>query len=160
MIKTHIFTAMVEHRPGVLQRVASMFSRRGFNIDNITVGPTENPEVARMTILTKGDDKVLEQVIKQMNKLVDVIKVSDLNKEKSVCRELCLVKVHTPNESLKSEVIQYVDVFRGRIVDVASESLTAEITGGTDKIDAFIGLVRPFGIKETARTGMTAMQRA
>jgi len=151
---------MVEHRPGVLQRVASMFSRRGFNIDNITVGPTENPEVARMTILTKGDDKVLEQVIKQMNKLVDVIKVSDLNKEKSVCRELCLVKVHTPNESLKSEVIQYVDVFRGRIVDVASESLTAEITGGTDKIDAFIGLVRPFGIKETARTGMTAMQRA
>ena len=160
MIKTHIFTAMVEHRPGVLQRVASMFSRRGFNIDNITVGPTENPEVARMTILTKGDDKVLEQVIKQMNKLVDVIKVSDLNKEKSVCRELCLVKVHTPNESLKSEVIQYVDVFRGRIVDVAGESLTAEITGGTDKIDAFIGLVRPFGIKETARTGMTAMQRA
>lgn len=160
MIKTHIFTAMVEHRPGVLQRVASMFSRRGFNIDNITVGPTENPEVARMTILTKGNNKVLEQVIKQMNKLVDVIKVSDLNKEKSVCRELCLVKVHTPNESLKSEVIQYVDVFRGRIVDVASESLTAEITGGTDKIDAFIGLVRPFGIKETARTGMTAMQRA
>jgi acetolactate synthase-1/3 small subunit len=160
MIKTHIFTAMVEHRPGVLQRVAAMFSRRGFNIDNITVGPTENPEVARMTILTKGDDKVLEQVIKQMNKLVDVIKVSDLNKEKSVCRELCLVKVHTPNESLKSEVIQYVDVFRGRIVDVAPESLTAEITGGTDKIDAFIGLVRPFGIKETARTGMTAMQRA
>jgi len=151
---------MVEHRPGVLQRVASMFSRRGFNIDNITVGPTENPEVARMTILTKGNNKVLEQVIKQMNKLVDVIKVSDLNKEKSVCRELCLVKVHTPNESLKSEVIQYVDVFRGRIVDVASESLTAEITGGTDKIDAFIGLVRPFGIKETARTGMTAMQRA
>ena len=160
MIKTHIFTAMVEHRPGVLQRVASMFSRRGFNIDTITVGPTENPEVARMTILTKGNNKVLEQVIKQMNKLVDVIKVSDLNKEKSVCRELCLVKVHTPNESLKSEVIQYVDVFRGRIVDVASESLTAEITGGTDKIDAFIGLVRPFGIKETARTGMTAMQRA
>jgi len=160
MIQTHIFTALVEHKPGVMQRVASMFARRGFNIDNITVGPTDHPEIARMTILTKGDDKVLEQVIKQMNKLVNVIKVTDLDKNKTVCRELCLIKVHTPKEKQKSEVIQYVDVFRGRIVDVASESLTVEITGDADKIDAFISLMRAFGIKEVARTGTTAMQRA
>ncbi|ODS41183.1 acetolactate synthase small subunit [Candidatus Altiarchaeales archaeon WOR_SM1_SCG] len=160
MIQTHIFTATVEHKPGVMQRVSSMFSRRGFNIDNITVGPTDHPEIARMTILTTGDDRVLEQVIKQMNKLVNVIKVSDINKEKAVCRELCLIKVHTPKEKQKSEVIQYVDVFRGKIVDVATESLTVEITGDADKIDAFINLMRSFGIKEVARTGTTAMQRA
>ncbi len=159
MIKTHIFTALVEHKPGVMQRVASMFSRRGFNIDNITVGPTDHPDIARMTILTKGDEKVLEQVTKQMNKLVNVIKVSDLNREKTVSRELCLIRVHTPSEKQKSEVIQYVDVFRGRIVDVASDTLMAEITGDTEKIDAFTGLMRPFGIKEIARTGTTAMQR-
>ena len=160
MIKTHIFTALVEHKPGVMQRVASMFARRGFNIDNITVGPTDHPEIARMTILTRGDDKVLEQVIKQMNKLVNVIRVSDLDKNKTVCRELCLIKLHAQKEKQKSEVIQYVDVFRGKIVDVATESLTAEITGDADKIDAFINLMRSFGIKEVARTGTTAMQRA
>ncbi len=151
--------ALVDNKPGVLQRVASMFSRRGFNIDGITVGPTDNPSIARMTITARGDDRVLEQVIKQMNKLVSVIKVSDLDKDNSVCRELCIIKVHAPNEKKKSEIIQYTDVFRGRIIDVSSDSLTAEITGDPGKIDAFVDLTRSFGIKEIARTGITAMQR-
>lgn len=158
-MRTHIFTALVEHKPGVLQTVASMFSRRRFNIESITVGPTENPGIARMTILTTGDDKTLEQIEKQMNKLVTVIKVKDLNKESSVCRELCLVKIHSPAESQRLRIMQYADVFRGRIVDVSHENVTVEITGGPEKIDAFINLVKNIGIKEIARTGVTAMQR-
>lgn len=155
----HIFTALVEHKPGVLQTVASMFSRRKFNIESITVGPTDNPSIARMTILTRGDEKTLEQIAKQMNKLVNVIKVSDLRRDEAVCRELCLLKIYTPNEKQKSQVIQYADVFRGRIVDVSSDSMIVEITGNSEKIDAFINLVRSIGIKEIARTGTTAMQR-
>jgi len=158
-MKAHIITALVEHKPGVLQRVSSMFARRGFNIENITVGETDNPKIARMTIIAMGDDRVLEQIIKQMNKLINVIRVSDLDKENSVCRELCLIKVNTPTEKEKSEMIQYTDVFRGRIVDVSHDSLTAEITGDADKMGAFIDLMKGFGIKEIARTGTTAMQR-
>lgn len=158
-MRTHIFTALVEHKPGVLQTVASMFSRRRFNIESISVGPTENPNIARMTILTTGDDKTLEQIEKQMNKLVTVIKVKDLDKEISVCRELCLVKIHTLTEKQRLQVMQYADVFRGRIVDVSSETITVEITGDPEKIDAFINLVKNLGIKEVARTGTTAMQR-
>lgn len=158
-MRPHIFTALVEHKPGVLQRVASMFTRRRFNIESITVGPTENPGIARMTILTGGDEKTLEQIEKQMNKLVSVIKVTDMEKERSVCRELCLIKLHTPDEKTKSQIMQYADVFRGRIVDVSHGSLTVEITGDPDKIDAFVDLTRVFGVKEIARTGVTAMQR-
>ncbi len=151
--------ALVEHKPGVLQRIASLFSRRKFNIESITVGATENSGIARMTILAEGDDRVLEQITKQMNKLVDVIKVMDVSRENAVCRELCIVKIHTPNEQKRSEVMQYTDVFRGNIVDVAPKTLAVEIIGDSDKIDAFIDLVRPLGIKEMTRTGMTAMQR-
>ena len=158
-MKTHIITALVEHKPGVLQRVASMFTRRRFNIDSITVGQTDNPAIARMTILTSGDDKVLEQVTKQMNKLVPVIKVSDLDMDSCVCRELCLIKVHAPTEKQRSQVIQYADVFRGRVVDVSPESITVEITGDSNKLNAFIDLAKNMGIKEIARTGVTAMQR-
>jgi len=158
-MRAHIFTALVEHKPGVLQRVASMFTRRRFNIESITVGPTENPNIARMTILTRGDDKTLEQIEKQMNKLVNVIKVTDLNRDESICRELCLIKIHTPHEKQKSQVMQYADVFRGRVVDVNPDSITVEITGDSEKIDAFINLTRSIGIKEVSRTGTTAMQR-
>jgi len=158
-MRTHIFTALVEHKPGVLQRVASMFTRRRFNIESISVGATDNPTIARMTILTRGDDRTLEQIEKQMNKLVNVIKVTDLAKDESICRELSLIKLHTPREQQKSQVIQYADVFRGRVVDVSPDSMTVEITGDPDKIDAFIQLVRGVGIKEMARTGVTAMQR-
>lgn len=155
-----LISALVEHKPGVLQRVAGLFSRRGFNIEEISVGVTENPNIARMTIVAKGDEKETEQMIKQMNKLVNVIKVSEINYESSVARILCLVKVDTPTKEAKSEFIQYVNVFRGRIVDVSKDTLTAEVTGDKDKIDAFIRLVSSFGIKEVARTGTTAIKRA
>ncbi|MCG2782027.1 MAG: acetolactate synthase small subunit [Candidatus Altiarchaeales archaeon] len=158
-MRTHIFTALVEHKPGVLQRVASMFTRRKFNIESITVGPTDNPKIARMTILTKGDDQMLEQIEKQMNKLVNVIKVTDISKDEAISRELCLIKLHTPKEQDKSQVIQYADVFRGRAVDVSPDSMVIEVTGSSDKIDAFIQLVKNIGVKEVARTGITAMQR-
>lgn len=157
--KKHIFIALVEHRPGVLQRIASMFSRRKFNIESITVGPTNNSKIARMTIITTGDEKILEQITKQMNKLPVVIKVTDIAAQDAVCRELCMIKIHTPDEKSKSQIIQYTDVFRGSIVDVNTKSLSVEITGDSSKIDAFIDLARPLGIKEVARTGMTAMQR-
>ena len=155
----HVISALVLHKPGVLQRISGLFTRRGFNIASITVGITENPEIARMTIVVKGDDKVLEHVIKQLIKLIDVIKVSDMNEKKTVQRELCLIKVYAPTESAKSQVIQYTNIFRGKIVDLSVETLTVEITGDEDKINAFIDLVRPLGIKEMARTGPTALMR-
>jgi acetolactate synthase-1/3 small subunit len=158
-MRQHIFTALVEHKPGVLQRVASMFTRRRFNIDSITVGPTENSGIARMTILTSGDDKTLEQIEKQMNKIISVIKVTDLSMDKSICRELCLIKLHCPEEKNRSQIMQYADVFRGRIVDLSPETLTVEVTGDPEKIDAFIDLTKGFGIKDIARTGITALQR-
>ncbi|GBF36501.1 acetolactate synthase small subunit [Methanofervidicoccus abyssi] len=158
-ISTHIISVLVLNNPGVLQRIAGLFSRRGYNISSITVGTTETPHIARMTIVVKGDNKILEQVVKQLNKLIEVIKVSDLDVNKCVKRELCLIKIHTPDESSKSQVIQYTNVFRGKIVDLSQESLTVEITGSSDKINAFIDLVRTFGIKEIARTGLTALMR-
>jgi len=157
--RTHIISALVLHKPGVLQRVAGLFTRRGFNIDSITVGISEQEGLARMTIMAKGDEKVLEQITKQLNKIIDVIKVRDLEPEKTVKRELCLIKVHTPTEKVRSEVIQYVNIFRGRVIDVSPETLTVEITGESDKIEALIDLVKAFGIKEIARTGPTAMSR-
>ncbi|MFH1054606.1 MAG: acetolactate synthase small subunit [Candidatus Altiarchaeota archaeon] len=157
--RVHVFTAMVEHKPGVMQRISSLFARRKFNIESITVGATDHPEVARMTIVTRGDDKVLEQIQKQMNKLVNVIKVTDMSPEEAVCRELCIVKVNTPTEKHKTQVIQYANVFRGNVVDVSPKSLAVEIIGDTKKINAFLNLMRVFGIKEIARTGATAIQR-
>lgn len=157
--RTHIISALVLHKPGVLQRVAGLFTRRGFNIENITVGTSQQRDVARMTIIAKGDEKVLEQITKQLNKLIEVIKVRDLDPESTVERELCLIKVHTPTERVRSEVIQYANIFRGRIIDVSPENITIEITGGPDKIEALIDLLRTFGIKEIARTGPTAMSR-
>lgn len=157
--RTHIISALVLHKPGVLQRVAGLFTRRGFNIENITVGTSEKDNMARMTIIARGDEKVLEQITKQLNKLIDVIKVRDLEPEITVKRELCLIKVHAPAERIRSEVIQYANIFRGRIIDVSPENLTVEITGSPDKIDALIDLLRSFGIKEIARTGPTAISR-
>ncbi|MGZ7117744.1 MAG: acetolactate synthase small subunit [Methanobacterium sp.] len=152
-------SALVLHKPGVLQRVAGLFTRRGFNIESITVGTSEQEGIARMTIMAKGDEKVLEQITKQLNKIIDVIKIRDLDPDKTVKRELCLIKVHSPTERIRSEVIQYVNIFRGRIIDVSPETLTVEITGESDKIEALIDLVKTFGIKEIARTGPTAMSR-
>ena len=157
--REHIFVVLVEHRPGVLQRVSSLFSRRRYNIESISVGPTENPAIARMTIITRGEDKIVEQIEKQLNKLVNVIKVVELSEETAVCRELCIVKIHTPDDKAKEAIIRYADVFRGSIVDVSPKSLAVELTGDASKINAFINMVRGFGIKEVARTGITAVQR-
>ncbi|MFW6117007.1 MAG: acetolactate synthase small subunit [Thermoproteota archaeon] len=155
--QTAIIAAIVEHKPGVLYRVANMFRCRGFNIESISVGPTENKGLARMTITFKAEERTIDQVIKQLNKLTDVIEVTRLNPENAVIREMALVKVYTPGA--KSDAINYANVFRARVVDVSAESIMVEITGDSDKIDAFINLMKPFGVKEIARTGITALMR-
>jgi len=157
--KTKVIAALVENKPGVLHSVANMFRRRDFNIESITVGRTEQEDLSRMTITVKGDEKTLEQVVKQMNKLIDVVKVSRLEPENIVTRELALIKVNVPDNKSRSDVINCVDVFRGRVVDVSPETLTIEITGTPDKIDAFLNLMKTYGIMELARTGLTALSR-
>jgi len=157
--QNHIISAIVEHKPGVLYNVANMFRRRGFNIESISVGHTEQSDLARMTITVKGDERTVEQVVKQMNKLIDVIKVSRLNPTSIVSRELALIKVRALDTKARSDVINYADIFRARVVDVSSESLMVEITGDSDKIDAFLDLMKPFGVREVARTGITALSR-
>ncbi len=157
--KTVVISTLVENKPGVLHSVSNMFRRRGFNIESITVGQTEQKGVARMTITVRGDEKTLEQIEKQMNKLIDVIKVNTLEPENSVTRELALIKINVPDVKSRSDIINCVEVFRGRVVDVAPESLMVEITGTSDKIDAFLNLMRGYGINEMARTGLTALAR-
>jgi len=157
--KTHIISAVVENKPGVLYSVANMFRHRGFNIQSISAGPLEQGDLTRITITVKGDEKTIEQVVKQLNKLIDVVKVSRLDPANIVTREMALVKVHVPDTRARSDILNYVDVFRGRVVDVSSETLMVELTGGSDKIDAFINLMKNFGIKELARTGITALSR-
>jgi acetolactate synthase-1/3 small subunit len=155
----YVIGALVEHKPGVLYEVANMFRRRGFNIESITVGRTEPKDQARMTIIVNGDEYTVEQVIKQLNKLINVIKVTLLEAGNTVSRELILIKVHTADSKARSDLIQYTDIFRGRVVDVAPDSMIIEVTGDSEKIDAFIELSRVFGIKEIARTGATALNR-
>jgi acetolactate synthase I/III small subunit len=154
----HTLAVLVENRSGVLSRVASLFSRRGYNIDSLAVGVTEDPEISRMTIVVHGDDHVLEQVTKQLNKLVDVIKVSDIGGDDAVERELALIKV-SADVSSRAEIIQIANIFRARIVDVAPKSMTVEVTGDEGKIDAIEKLLRQFGIKEMVRTGKIALVR-
>jgi acetolactate synthase-1/3 small subunit len=153
----HTIAVLVENKPGVLARVAGLFRRRGFNIESLAVGTTEREDLSRMTIVVSGDDFVLEQVMKQLNKLIEVIKVSDVSKN-SVERELALIKV-AANPQNRGEIIEIASIFRGRIVDVARDSFVIEITGDEDKINAFIDLMRQYGIKEVARTGKISMQR-
>lgn len=155
----HTISILVENKPGVLQRVAGLFTRRNFNIDNITVGKTDDPTISRITIRTTGDDQVLEQITKQLNKLIEVLKVRELKPENTIKRELALIKVHAPDEKTKSEIIQYTDIFRGHIVDVTPKTIIIEITGDPSKIQALTKLIRPYGIKETAKTGVTAITR-
>jgi acetolactate synthase I/III small subunit len=154
----HTLAVLVENKSGVLFRVASLFSRRGYNIDSLAVGVTEDPKISRMTIVVDGDDHVLEQVTKQLNKLVDVIKVSDIGEDEGVERELALIKV-AADVSARTEIIQIADIFRARIVDVAPKSITVEVTGDEAKIQAIEKLLRQFGIKEMARTGKIALMR-
>jgi acetolactate synthase-1/3 small subunit len=151
-------SVLVENHPGVLSRVAGLFSRRGFNIDSLAVGTTENPDISRMTIVVEGDEYVVEQVKKQLNKLIDVIKVSKILPEDSVTRELVLIKVDA-EPHIRSEIIQIAEIFRANIVDVSRKSMTIEFTGDKEKVLAFEELLKPFGIKELVRTGVIAVNR-
>jgi acetolactate synthase-1/3 small subunit len=154
-----VIAALVENKPGVLHRIANMFGRRDFNIESITVGQTEQAGIARMTITVSEDEKTLEQVVKQMNKLIEVIKVARLDPDNIVTRELALVKVNAPDSKTRSDIINCVEVFRGRVVDVSPDTLAIEITGTPDKLDAFLNLMKTYGIMELARTGLTALSR-
>lgn len=154
----HILVALVNDRPGVLNRVASMLRRRGFNIDSIAVGHTEKEGISRMTIVVGGDASTVEQARKQLDKVIDVIKLYDITEEPLIDRELALVKVKT-TASTRSEIIQIVDIFRANIVDVAVDSMVVEVTGDEDKLSSLLRLLAPFGIKEIARTGRLAMTR-
>jgi acetolactate synthase-1/3 small subunit len=154
----HTISLLVENKFGVLSRIVGLFSGRGFNIDSISVGPTEDEELSRMTIVSAGDDRVIEQIIKQLNRLINVIKVVDLTTESFVERELALIKLGaTP--STRGEIVQITNIFRAKVVDISPRTLTVEATGSEAKINAMIGMLRPFGIKEIARTGKTALSR-
>ena len=154
----HVLAVIVENRPGVLTRVAGLFSRRGFNIDSIAVGETEDSELSRMTILVEGDENVIEQVIKQLNKLIDVVKISNLTNESTVNRELVLIKVKA-EPAARAELQQLAETFRAKIVDVSLDSIIVEVTGDDEKIKAFELLLRHFGIQELVRTGKISMMR-
>ena len=154
----HTISVLVENKFGALTRIAGLFSGRGYNIDTLNVGPTQDPNTSRMTIVTRGDDPTLEQIVKQLNKLVDVLEVQDFRDYEYIDRELVLVKVSVNSES-RAEVMQITDIFRAKIVDVQRESLAIEITGGESKIEKFVELMRSFGILELTRTGKVALPR-
>ena len=154
----HIVSAIVENKPGVLAHIAGLFAGRGFNIDSLAVGETEDPTRSRMTVVVRGDDAVLEQVRKQLGKIVDVIKVSDFSDTDFVERDLMLIKVSVRPEK-RNEVFEVTDVFRGKIVDIGLKHLTVEISGPEKKIEAFIDLLKPYGVKELVRTGRIAITR-
>ncbi|HIE32236.1 MAG TPA: acetolactate synthase small subunit [Methanosarcinales archaeon] len=154
----HTLAVLVDNKPGVLARVAGLFSRRGFNIESLAVGTTEDPEISRMTIVVRGDDRVLAQVTSQLGKLIDVISVSDLPSSESVERELVLIKV-SAGATTRSEIMQIVDIFRAKIIDVGTETLIIEVTGDEGKVGAIEGMLKRFGIRELVRTGMVAMNR-
>ena len=157
--KTKVISVLVENKPGVLHTIANLFRRRNFNIESITVGPTQQQDISRMTITINGDEKTIDQVIKQVAKLIDVLKVDELSQGNFVMRELALIKVNVPTTKERSDIINCVEVFRGRIIDVSNDSLTVEITGTPDKIDAFLNLMKTYGVIELARTGITALAR-
>ncbi len=154
----HTISVVVENRFGVLTRIAGLFSGRGFNIDTLNVGPTQNDKISRMTIVVVGNDQVLEQVVKQLKKLVDVLEVHDFKDGDVIDRELILLKVKA-SSSTRPEVMQICDIFRAKIVDVQSSSLAIEVTGDESKIDKFLALMKPFGILELSRTGRIALPR-
>jgi acetolactate synthase I/III small subunit len=155
---THTLSVLVENKPGVLARVASLFSRRGFNIESLAVGPTEHQEISRMTIVVNLDDQPLEQVTKQLNKLIEVLKIVELEGSAAVERELLLVKVRADAQT-RSQVLETVQLFRAKVVDVAVDAVTIEVTGNRDKLDAMLRVLEPFGIRELVQSGMVAINR-
>ncbi|GAA4610635.1 acetolactate synthase small subunit [Actinoallomurus liliacearum] len=154
----HTLSVLVENKPGILARVAALFSRRGFNIDSLAVGTTEHPDISRMTIVVNVEELPLEQVTKQLNKLVNVIKIVELDSSASVQRELVLIKVRADAET-RSQVLETVQLFRAKVVDVATDAVTVEATGSRDKLEALIRVLEPFGIKELVQSGMVAIGR-
>jgi acetolactate synthase-1/3 small subunit len=154
----HTLSVLVENKPGILARVAALFSRRGFNIDSLAVGTTEHPDISRMTIVVNVEELPLEQVTKQLNKLVNVIKIVELDSSASVQRELMLIKVRADAET-RSQVLETVQLFRAKVVDVATDAVTIEATGSRDKLEALIRVLEPFGIKELVQSGMVAIGR-
>jgi acetolactate synthase I/III small subunit len=155
---THTMSVLVENKPGVLARVSGLFSRRGFNIHSLAVGPTEIPDISRMTIVVAVDELPLEQVTKQLNKLINVIKIVELEPVMAVQRELLLIKVRA-DTTVRSQVLETVTLFRAKVVDVSPESLTIEATGTADKLDALLRMLEPYGIREMAQSGMVAIGR-
>ena len=154
----HTISVLVENKSGVLARIAGLFCGRGYNIDSLTVSPTDDSDTSKMTIVTTGDDSVIEQIEKQLSKLIDVIKVTDLTGSSFIERELALIKIRT-NQETRSEVIQITEIFTGKIVNVHINEITVELSGRGDKVDAFVTLMEPFGIIELARTGKVAVSR-
>jgi acetolactate synthase-1/3 small subunit len=154
----HTLSVLVENKPGVLARIAGLFARRGFNIDSLAVGPTEDDDVSRMTIVVNVEDLPLEQVTKQLNKLIEVIKIVELDPAVSVQRELLLVKV-AADRSSRSHILETVQLFRAKVVDVAPDAVTIEATGNADKLDALLRVLEPFGIRELVQSGMVAVGR-
>jgi len=155
----YILSILVENHPGALSKMAGLFTRRGYNIDSLTVSITDDPSISRMTIVVTGDEQITEQIVKQLSKLVDVIKILELRPEKSVSRELALIKV-TIDQSTRSSVIETVNVFNCNIVGMNAKSIIIEITGDEEKVSAFIELMKPYGIKEVVRTGLAVLQRS
>jgi len=158
LVKQQIVSALVENRAGTLSRVSGLFSRRGFNIDSLTVGETDNPSVSRMTIAVTGEERVLEQIVKQLEKLVDVIAVRELDSASCLRREIMLVKVGV-DEKNRPAILEIAGIFRARIVDVSQTSITVEATGNMEKLNGLLLLLRPYGILELARTGLVALER-
>jgi acetolactate synthase-1/3 small subunit len=157
-VSSHTLSVLVENKPGVLARVAVLFARRGFNIDSLAVGPTEHPHISRMTIVVNVEEQPLEQVTKQLNKLVNVLKIVELDPAQSIQRELVLVKVKADVDT-RSQVLETVQLFRARVVDVATDAVTIEATGGRDKLEALLRVLEPFGIRELVQSGMVAVGR-
>jgi acetolactate synthase I/III small subunit len=156
--RKHILSILVENKPGVLARIAGLFARRGFNIGTLAVGPTDDPTLSRITLTVDGALHPIDQVTKQLHKLVHVIKIRDLEPEETVARELALFKISTDGET-RGQVMQFADIFRGKVIDVSKRSMTIEITGVDEKIEAFEQLIRPFGLIEMIRTGEIAISR-
>ena len=154
----HTLSVLVENKPGVLARIAAFFARRGFNIDSLAVGPTEHPEVSRMTVVVECEELPLEQVTKQLNKLVEVLKIVELEPPTSVQRQIVLVKVRA-DATTRSHIVETAELFRGKVVDVASDSLTIEMTGKVEKVQAMLGVLEPFGIRELVQSGIVAVGR-
>jgi acetolactate synthase-1/3 small subunit len=157
-MRRHTLSVLVENKFGVLTRVAGLFSGRGYNIDTLNVAPTQDPNTSRMTVVTRGDDATLEQIVKQLNKLVDVLEVTDFGEHEYIDRELVLVRVKVDSKS-RAEVMQITDIFRAKIVDVQADSLTIEVTGNESKVEKMIELMKAFGILELTRTGKVALPR-